>query len=79
MGSKRKVHIAVSMSDENVFFIFREDLTEVKCTISKMKVVNPERYRLTKREVVGIRKFFIGIDRVNISYRPYSKRKRNKV
>jgi len=78
MGSK-KVHIAMSMSDQNVFFIFRDDLTEVKCTISKMKIVNPDKYRLTKKEVVGIRKFFIGIDRINITYVPYKKRKRNKV
>ena len=69
----------MSMSDQNVFFIFRDDLTEVKCTISKMKIVNPDKYRLTKREVFGIRKFFIGIDRINITYVPYKKRKRNKV
>ncbi len=69
----------MSIYDENVFFIFRDDLTEVKCTINKVKVVNPEKYRLTKREVSGIRKFFVGIDRINVNYKPYKKRKRNKI
>lgn len=69
----------MSMSDRNVFFIFRDDLTEVKCTISITKVVSPDRYRLTKKEVNGIRKFFVGIERINVNYIPYKKRKRNKI
>ncbi len=69
----------MSLSEANVFFIFRNDSTEVKCRINNLKVVNPERYRLTKKEVRGIRKFFIGIERINVTYIPYKKRKRNKV
>ena len=70
----KKVHIVTSMCDDNVFFIFRDDLTEVKCKISKIKIVNPEKYRLTKKEVNGIRKFFVGLDRINLNYRPYKKK-----
>tara|TARA_R110002050_G_scaffold229372_1_gene364978 strand:- start:1003 stop:1239 length:237 start_codon:yes stop_codon:yes gene_type:complete len=76
---KNKVHIAVSMFEVNTFYIFRNDLTEVKCKIDVNRVVRPQNYRLTKKEVTGIRKFFKGISKINVSYKPYSKIKRNKV
>lgn len=75
--SLKKVHIAVSLYDENTFYIFRNDSTEVECRIDVNKKVHPKRYRLTKKEVLGIRNFFIGINDIKISFKEYKKLNRN--
>ena len=34
----------------NVFFIFRDNGEEVKCSISNSKVIRPDKYKLTAQE-----------------------------
>ncbi len=53
----------------NIFYVFRDDGTEIKCVISPIKVVNAEKYRLTAEEIIAIKDYFIGLDRVNLRCR----------
>lgn len=54
----KKVHIVPSMHDSKEFYIFRNNLTEVKFRIVKRKI-RSEKYSLTKKEINSVRKFFI--------------------
>jgi len=48
--------IVDSLIDSNIFFIFRDDLTEVKCYFDSNNVIRPEKHRLTKEEIIDIDK-----------------------
>ena len=48
------VFIVDSLSEENEFYIFRDDLTEVKCKITVNKTIKPYKYKLTPVEVKAI-------------------------
>ncbi|MCP4485239.1 MAG: hypothetical protein GY823_11855 [Flavobacteriaceae bacterium] len=48
--------IVNSLIDHNEFFIFRDDNTEVRCIITKQKLIKPFRYKLTPEEVKAIQK-----------------------
>ena len=46
--------IVDSLIDQNEFYIFREDLTEVKCRITTDKKIKPFKYKLTPLEMKAI-------------------------
>lgn len=46
--------IVDSLIDQNEFYIFREDLTEVKCIITHDKKIKPFKYKLTPLEIKAI-------------------------
>ncbi len=46
--------IVDSLIDQNEFYIFREDLTEVKCRITVDKKIKPFKYKLTPLEIKAI-------------------------
>ena len=46
--------IVDSLIDQNEFYIFREDLTEVKCRITLDKKIKPFKYKLTPLEIKAI-------------------------
>ena len=43
-----------SLIDQNEFYIFRDDLTEVKCRITLDKKIKPFKYKLTPLEIKAI-------------------------
>ena len=46
--------IVDSLIDQNEFYIFRDDLTEVKCRITHDKKIKPFKYKLTPLEMKEI-------------------------
>ena len=46
--------IVDSLIDQNEFYIFRDDLTEVKCRITNDRKIKPFKYKLTTKEVDAI-------------------------
>ena len=46
--------IVDSLIDQNEFYIFRDDLTEVKCRITQDKHIKPFKYKLTPLEIKAI-------------------------
>ena len=43
-----------SLIDQNEFYIFRDDMTEVKCRITYDKKIKPFKYKLTPLEIKAI-------------------------
>tara|TARA_R110002153_G_scaffold122708_3_gene268616 strand:- start:804 stop:1001 length:198 start_codon:yes stop_codon:yes gene_type:complete len=46
--------IVDSLIDQNEFYIFRDDGTEVKCRITLDKKIKPFKYKLTPSEIKAI-------------------------
>ena len=46
--------IVDSLIDQNEFYIFRDDMTEVKCRITHDKKIKPFKYKLTPLEIKAI-------------------------
>lgn len=46
--------IVDSLIEKNEFYIFRDDLTEVKCIITYDKKIKPFKYKLTPLEIKAI-------------------------
>ena len=46
--------IVDSLIDQNEFYIFRDDMTEVKCRITNDRKIKPFKYKLTPLEMKEI-------------------------
>ena len=46
--------IVDSLIDQNEFYIFRDDLTEIQCRITLDKKIKPFKYKLTPLEMKAI-------------------------